>query len=59
MLTYCTRCVMPATKPDLQLDDDGVCITTHDDHNVGDGPDLHDSIGLTSVLRRGQRWTEG
>jgi N-acetyl sugar amidotransferase len=25
MLTYCTRCVMPDTKPDLQLDDDGVC----------------------------------
>jgi len=25
MLTYCKHCVMPSTKPDLQLDDDGVC----------------------------------
>jgi len=25
MLTYCTRCVMPSTKPDLRLDDQGVC----------------------------------
>lgn len=25
MLTYCKRCVMPDTKPDLFLDDEGVC----------------------------------
>lgn len=25
MLTYCRTCVMPATKPDLQLDSNGVC----------------------------------
>jgi len=25
MLTYCKMCVMPDTKPDLHLDDDGVC----------------------------------
>lgn len=25
MLKYCTRCVMPDTKPDLRLDDQGVC----------------------------------
>lgn len=25
MLTYCKRCVMPDTKPDLYLDDEGVC----------------------------------
>lgn len=25
MLTYCTRCVMPSTKPDLHLDAEGVC----------------------------------
>jgi N-acetyl sugar amidotransferase len=25
MLTYCARCVMPDTKPDLVLDRDGVC----------------------------------
>jgi N-acetyl sugar amidotransferase len=25
MLTYCTRCVMPNTKPDLKLDAAGVC----------------------------------
>ena len=25
MLTYCQRCVMPDTKPDLHLDDEGVC----------------------------------
>ena len=25
MLTYCKHCVMPDTKPDLQLDDAGIC----------------------------------
>lgn len=25
MLTYCKRCVMPSTKPDLHLDGEGVC----------------------------------
>lgn len=25
MLTYCKRCVMPDTKPDLHLDADGIC----------------------------------
>jgi N-acetyl sugar amidotransferase len=25
MLTYCKHCVMPDTKPDLNLDDEGVC----------------------------------
>ena len=25
MLTYCKRCVMPDTKPDLYLDEDGIC----------------------------------
>jgi N-acetyl sugar amidotransferase len=25
MLTYCKKCVMPSTKPDLHLDDHGVC----------------------------------
>ena len=25
MLKYCTRCVMPYTKPDLHLDEKGVC----------------------------------
>ena len=25
MLRYCTRCIMPDTKPDLLLDEAGVC----------------------------------
>jgi len=25
MLTYCNKCLMPSTKPDLRLDDNGVC----------------------------------
>lgn len=25
MLTYCKRCVMPDTKPDLHLDEEGIC----------------------------------
>ncbi|MGE0603280.1 MAG: N-acetyl sugar amidotransferase, partial [Xanthobacteraceae bacterium] len=25
MLRYCTRCVMPDSKPDLKLDAEGVC----------------------------------
>ena len=25
MLRYCTRCVMPHTKPDLHIDEQGVC----------------------------------
>ena len=24
-LRYCTRCVMPETKPDLFIDGDGIC----------------------------------
>lgn len=25
MLTYCRQCVMPSTKPDLKLDEEGIC----------------------------------
>ena len=25
MMTYCNRCVMPSTKPDLYIDEEGVC----------------------------------
>ncbi|MEZ5139554.1 MAG: hypothetical protein R2711_12550 [Acidimicrobiales bacterium] len=25
MIRYCTRCVMPETKPDILFDDEGVC----------------------------------
>ena len=25
MLVYCKKCVMPSTKPDLHLDEEGVC----------------------------------
>ena len=25
MLKYCRRCVMPGTKPDLMIDEEGVC----------------------------------
>ena len=25
MLIYCKRCVMPHTKPDLHIDEEGVC----------------------------------
>src|SRR5438093_5497145 len=25
MLRYCTRCIMPDTKPDLHLDEEGIC----------------------------------
>ena len=25
MITYCRRCVMPETKPDLYIDDEGIC----------------------------------
>ena len=25
MIKYCTRCVMPSTKPDLKMDENGVC----------------------------------
>src|SRR5690349_12792677 len=24
-MTYCRRCIMPETKPDLRIDDEGVC----------------------------------
>src|SRR5438046_7773322 len=24
-ITYCVRCIMPATKPDLQIDGEGIC----------------------------------
>ena len=25
MLKYCKKCVMPDTKPDLHLDEEGIC----------------------------------
>ena len=25
MIKYCRRCVMPSTKPDLHIDEEGVC----------------------------------
>ena len=25
MITYCRQCVMPETKPDLQIDEEGIC----------------------------------
>ena len=29
MITYCRNCVMPSTKPDLRIEDDGVCSACH------------------------------
>jgi N-acetyl sugar amidotransferase len=29
VITYCRNCVMPSTKPDLRIEDDGVCSACH------------------------------
>src|SRR4051812_1339427 len=29
MIRYCTQCVMPETKPDLRIEEDGVCSACH------------------------------
>lgn len=29
VITYCKNCVMPSTKPDLRIEDDGVCSACH------------------------------
>src|SRR3546814_8501619 len=38
MLTYCVRCVMPDTKPELFLDEEGVCnaCRSYEKRNEGD-----------------------
>lgn len=33
MITYCKRCVMPSTKPDLRIHEDGVCAACHNFDN--------------------------
>jgi N-acetyl sugar amidotransferase len=35
MMHYCTRCVMPDTKPDLSFDEDGVCNACRNFENRG------------------------
>ncbi|MGN7612031.1 N-acetyl sugar amidotransferase [Magnetococcales bacterium HHB-1] len=35
MLKYCTNCVMPSTKPDLHIDDQGVCSACRSYQNRG------------------------
>jgi len=46
MLTYCRRCVMPDTKPDLHLDDQGVCnaCRSYQSRNVVDWDARHKEL---------------
>lgn len=61
MLTYCKRCVMPDTKPDLYLDEEGICnaCRSYENRNKVDWDERHKE--LLQVLekyrhRDGSNW---
>lgn len=61
MLTYCKHCVMPDTKPDLFLDDEGVCnaCRSYEKRNVVDWKVRHEELlQLLDKYRRpdGSNW---
>ncbi len=61
MLTYCRRCVMPDTKPDLHLDEQGICnaCRSYESRKVVDWDQRHDElVKLLDKYRRpaGDNW---
>ena len=61
MLTYCRRCVMPDTKPDLHLDAEGVCnaCRSYESRKVVDWDQRHEElVKLLEKYRRpnGDNW---
>ncbi|MEK3719063.1 N-acetyl sugar amidotransferase [Paenibacillus sp. FSL H8-0034] len=52
MITYCVRCVMPDTKPDLLIDEEGVCnaCRSYEDRKQVDWEDR--SVQLGQILER-------
>jgi N-acetyl sugar amidotransferase len=61
MLTYCRRCVMPDTKPDLKLDEEGICSAcrTYENRKEVDwekrGQELEEVLDRYRV-RNGSNW---
>ncbi len=55
MLKYCTRCVMPDTKPDLKLDEQGVCNACRSFENRKDVDWDQRRIELERLLERYRR----
>ena len=55
MLTYCKKCVMPDTKPDLHLDEEGVCnaCRSYEKRNQVDWDARH--VELLAVLEKYRR----
>src|SRR6478672_4543856 len=61
MLTYCRRCVMPDTKPDLHLDEKGICnaCRSYESRKVVDWDQRHEElVKLLDKYRRpaGDNW---
>lgn len=61
MLKYCTRCVMPHTKPDLHFDDDGVCSACRSYENRASVDWETRKVELDGILQKyrsgdGSRW---
>lgn len=61
MLTYCRRCVMPDTKPDLHLDESGICnaCRSYESRKVVDWDQRHEElVRLLDKYRRpaGDNW---
>ncbi|MDH3208978.1 MAG: N-acetyl sugar amidotransferase [Burkholderiaceae bacterium] len=60
MLKYCVRCVMPHTKPDLHIDDEGVCNACRafeQRQHVDWGKRREELLGLLQKYRRdGVNW---
>ena len=52
MLKYCARCVMPHTKPDLRLDDEGVCNACRSYEARREIDWHHRKLQLSEVLER-------
>ena len=55
MLTYCTRCIMPSTKPDLYFDDEGECSAckNYKDRSEVDWDERQDKlIEILEILER-------
>lgn len=61
MLTYCKKCVMPSTKPDLYLDEHGVCNACRSYENRREVDWTKRKIELIEILERyrsrdGENW---
>ena len=58
MITYCTKCLFPSTKPDLFFDENGVCVACNNYDERSDVDWTQRRVELDEVLGR-YRNTDG